>query len=118
MKRTGPTKEKTKKIISLLKKEGKKKKIWKEIAKQVSAPRRKRASINLWQLEKLSEKFQNKTFVVAGKVLGKGEINKTVNIAALEFSEKAGKKIKEKNGKTLSLEEAVKINSKELMIVK
>lgn len=118
MKRTGPTKEKTKKLISLLKKEGKKKKLWKEVADRISSPRRKRLSVNLWKLEKLSGKFQNKTFLVTGKVLGKGEITKELNVAALEFSEKAKTKIKEKNGKALSLEEAVKIDAKELMLVK
>ena len=118
MKRTGPTKEKTKKLISFLKKEGKNKKIWKEVADRISSPRRKRLSINLWKLEKLSNKFKDKTFLVTGKVLGKGELNKTLNVAALEFSEKAAEKIKEKNGKVLSLEQAVKIDAKELMLVK
>jgi len=118
MKRTGPTKEKTKKIISLLNKEGKNKKIWKKIAQAVSTPRRKRTSINLWKLEKLSEKFKGKTLIVPGKVLGKGEITKTFNVAALEFSDKAKEKIKEKKGKTFNLEEAVKINPTELIIVK
>ncbi len=118
MKRTGPTKEKTKKLISLLKKEGKNKKMWKEIAKAIATPRRNRVSINLWKLEKISEKFQNKTLVVAGKVLGKGELTKTLNIAALEFSEKAKEKVSEKKGKIIELEEALKINTKDLMIVK
>ncbi len=118
MKRTGPTKEKTKQILSMLRKEGKNKKIWKEVAKRISVPRRKRLSINLWKLEKLSQKFQNKTFMVTGKVLGKGELTKAINIAALEFSDKAKEKIQEKKGKTLNLEEAVKINPNELMLVK
>ena len=118
MKRTGPTKEKTKKLISFLKKEGKNKKIWKEVADRINAPRRKRLSINLWKIEKLSNKFQNKTFLVTGKVLGKGELTKQLNVAALEFSETAAEKIKAKNGKVLSLEEAIKIDAKELMLVK
>ena len=117
MKRTGPTKEKTKKLLSLLRKEGKTK-IWKNITKSISAPRRKRATVNLWELEKLSNKFQNKTFLIAGKVLGKGEITKAINIAALEFSDTAKEKINEKKGKTLNLEEAIKIKANELMIVK
>jgi large subunit ribosomal protein L18e len=118
MKRTGPTKEKTKKLVKLLKKEGKNKKIWREIAERISSPRRKRTNINLWKLEKLSKKFKDKTLLVAGKVLGKGELTKELNVAALEFSEKAKEKIKEKKGKTFSLEEAIKINPKDLVIVK
>lgn len=118
MKRTGPTKEKTKKIISLLKKEGKNKKIWKDLADRLNSSRRKRISINLWKLEKLSNKFQNKTFIVPGKVLGKGEINKSVNVIALEFSEKAKQKINEKKGKIFSFEEAVKLKPSETIIIK
>ncbi|MFH1664378.1 MAG: 50S ribosomal protein L18e [archaeon] len=118
MKRTGPTKEKTKKIISLLKKNGKNKKIWKDLANRIAAPRRKRASINLWRLETLSEQFKEKTLIVPGKVLAKGKITKAISVAALEFSGKAEEKIKEKKGKTFNLEEAVKINPKELIIVK
>jgi large subunit ribosomal protein L18e len=118
MKRTGPTKEKTKKTIFLLKKEGKKKKLWKEVVKRISAPRRKRININLWKLEKLAEKFQNKTLLVTGKVLGKGRISKSLNIAALEFSDKAKEKITAAKGKALSLEEATKEKASELILVK
>jgi large subunit ribosomal protein L18e len=118
MKRTGPTKEKTRKIISLLKKEGKTKDLWKEVAKRINAPRRKRININLWKLEKLSMKFQNKTFLVTGKVLAKGEITKAINVAALEFSEKAKEKINNAKGKTFGLEEATKMKASELMLVK
>ena len=120
MKRTGPTKEKAKKVIALLEKTGRKSKnaIWIDLAQRLAKPRRQRASINLWKLEKLAKLFSGKKLVIAGKVLGNGQLTQKASIVAFEFSEEAERKIKEAGGKAISMEEATKIAAKEMVLVK
>jgi len=122
MKRTGPTKEKTKKLVAMLEKAGRKGKsaIWIELAARISKPRRKRPDINLWKIEKLAKVFEGKNLVVPGKVLGFGEIGQKASVAALEFSGLAEEKIKKAGGKAMLLEEAVEkgIKPKDMVIVK
>jgi large subunit ribosomal protein L18e len=50
------------------------------------------------------------TVVVPGKVLAAGEIDHTITIAALSFSEKAERKIRAAHGRCLSLEDLVNKN--------
>jgi len=50
--------------------------------------------------------------VVPGKVLGAGEINHPVIVAAFSFSEKAKEKIKAAKGKCLSFIDLIKKNPK------
>lgn len=120
MKRTGPTKEKTKKAIALLEKTGRKSKsaIWIDLAQRLSKSRRQRTSVNLWKIEKLAKLFQGKNLVVAGKVLGNGQLTEKANIIAFEFSEEAERKIKEAGGKAISIEESTKIAPKEMVLIK
>lgn len=122
MKRTGPTKEKTKKTIALLEKAGRKTKsaIWIDLAERLSTPRRKRASVNLWKIGMVAEIFPEKKIVVPGKVLAKGVLNRKATVIAFEFSAEAKEKIKKAGGKALSLEEAIaaKIQGKEMVIAK
>lgn len=61
-----------------------------ELAKKLSGPTRLQSRINLNQLNKLKE---NK-IIVAGKVLGQGEISKKISISALGFSKQAEEKLK------------------------
>jgi len=67
----------------------------------------------------LGKKFGKKFLLVPGKVLGQGEIEESVNVIALEFSETAKKKIGEK-GKAIGLLEALeqKIKASDIVIVK
>ena len=122
MKRTGPTKEKAKKAIALLEKAGRKSKsaIWLDLATRLSKPRRQRASINLWKIEKLAKIFPGKNLVIAGKVLGKGQLETKASVIAFEFSQEAEEKIKKAGGKAITLEEAVekKLEAKTMVIVK
>lgn len=118
MKLKGPRNETVRQAIMLLEKASKKDKkgLWKDIAKRLGKSRRGRASVNLWKLASVGN--DKKFLLVPGKVLGFGQLDKAVNVIALEFSENAKKKIAEK-GKALSIEEAMKqdIKASEVSIV-
>ena len=122
MKATGPTKKSTRELIVRLEKLGKKNKsaIWMAVAEIISKPRRNRASINLWRLNKLAKKFPSKTFVMAGKVLGKGNVDQKITIAALEFSREAKEKIEAAKGKAMLIDEiaGVKAEKNTLQLIK
>ena len=122
MKRTGPTKERTKKAIALLEKTARKTKkaIWLDLATRLGKPRRQRSNVNLWKIEKLAKIFSEKHLVVAGKVLAKGQLTKKANVIAFEFSKEAEEKIKKAGGKAIAIEDAIvqKIQPKTMVIVK
>jgi large subunit ribosomal protein L18e len=98
--------------IQFLKKQGKEKKagIWMSIAELLAKSRRKRITVNISRLNKYTEK--NDTVVVPGKVLGAGEIDHPITVAAFAFTQKAKEKIKKARGKCLSIPELVKKNPK------
>ena len=60
------------------------------LAQKLSSSTRKQSKVNLDELNKLKE---NKV-IVAGKVLGKGSIQKKIEVAALSFSKQAEEKLK------------------------
>ncbi|MCX8147640.1 MAG: hypothetical protein N3D84_04190, partial [Candidatus Woesearchaeota archaeon] len=68
-KRSGPTKESTKKLVIELKKKAKKEKVklWKKIAEEIEKPARKKRAITTKKLEALVKKFKNKIFVTGSK---------------------------------------------------
>jgi large subunit ribosomal protein L18e len=83
-------------------------KIWRNIGKQLAKPKRNRIKVNISRINRHSK--NNDTIIVPGKVLGAGQINHPVTVAAFAFSEKAGKKIKAAKGKCLSFYELIKEN--------
>lgn len=83
--------------------------IWKRVASDLEAPTRRRRVINVYKLDKYTK--DNEIVVVPGKVLGTGELNKKITVAAYTFSEQALQKINAK-GKTLSIKELVEKNPK------
>jgi large subunit ribosomal protein L18e len=99
-------------LIRFLRKQGKENqaKIWQDIAEDLAGPRRKRISVNLSHLNRHTEK--NETVVVPGKVLGAGEIDHPITVAAFAFSEKGKAKIETARGKILSFADLVKKNPK------
>jgi len=121
MRKTGSTKQQTRRTILELKRYGQKHKnrVWKTLAKKLERPRRIRVSVNLWNLSKLAIRNKGKTLVVPGKVLGTGKLEKNIKIAGLEFSEKAREKIKAEKGIAITLMELMdeKPKAKELVIV-
>ncbi|MCD6434357.1 MAG: 50S ribosomal protein L18e [Candidatus Diapherotrites archaeon] len=91
--------------------------VWKKIIEELQKPRRKRIEVNLNKLSKLGKKFKGKILVVPGKVLGEGEIDGKISVAALSFSKAAEEKIKGK-GKVFSLKEILNKKPSQLVVVK
>ena len=96
-------------LISDLKKLSieKKVRIWKRIAEDLEKPSRSRRVVNIY---KLSRNTKDKDLVIVpGKVLGTGDLDHSVSVAAFSFSEDALKKISVK-GKALSIRDVMKSN--------
>ncbi|MEK6820379.1 MAG: 50S ribosomal protein L18e [Nanoarchaeota archaeon] len=93
-------------VASIIK--AKKNKKWLEIAGILSSPRRKKISVNIDEIDKNSK--EGDTIIVPGKVLGTGDINKKIRVAALSFSLGAEKKLKERKCEIVSIEKEIKLN--------
>lgn len=81
--------------------------VWKRVASDLEKPTRRRRIVNVYKIEKYAK--DNEIVVVPGKVLGTGDLNKKVTVAAYTFSEEAYKKISEK-GSAISIKELVEKN--------
>jgi len=101
--RTGSTNIMVRKLLELLKKQ--KKPIWKRVAEELEKPRRQRPYINIYKINKYTK--PNDIVVVPGKVLGIGNLDHPVTVAALAFSRSAKEKIEKSGGKVMSLYKAV-----------
>jgi len=84
--------------------------IWKDVAERLAKPRRLYAEVNLSKIQRYAR--EGETILVPGKVLGSGEIDKKVAVAALSFSEKAKSKIEASGGKCLTILELLRENPK------
>ncbi|MFA7707876.1 MAG: uL15 family ribosomal protein, partial [Candidatus Pacearchaeota archaeon] len=78
------------------------------LAHKLSCPTKKQKKINLEDLNKLKE---NK-FIVTGKVLGKGEIERKISVFALSFSESAIEKLNKKSCEFRTIKEEIEKNKK------
>jgi len=86
----------------------KKNKAWLEIAGILSGSRRNRMDVNLKEInEKIKE---GEKVIIPGKVLSQGELNKKIEIVALNFSEKAKEKINKAGSKAIIMLEEIKKN--------
>jgi large subunit ribosomal protein L18e len=81
--------------------------VWQDVADRLEKPRRTHAEVNLGRIERYAQ--EDETVVVPGKVLGSGALEKSVTVAAVDFSSTARKKI-ETVGDTVSLEQVVENN--------
>lgn len=99
-------------LVNFLKKRSKENEanIWRDIAERLVKPKRKRIAVNLSRLNRHTER--NDVVAVPGKVLGSGEINHPITVAAFAFSGKAKEKIKAAKGKCLSYFDLIKKNPK------
>jgi large subunit ribosomal protein L18e len=84
--------------------------VWATVAEALSKTRRRRATVNLSQINRHTRKAQ--MVAVAGKVLGSGTLDHPVAVAAFTFSAAANRKIKSARGKCLTFPELVKKNPK------
>ncbi|NPA85952.1 MAG: 50S ribosomal protein L18e [bacterium] len=100
---TGPTDFRVRLLVRRLKKLSREtgKAIWKRVALELLKPRRQRAEVNLYKIEKYAN--PGDIVVVPGKVLGDGELSKPVTIIALAASQQALEKIKAAGAQFISL---------------
>jgi len=81
--------------------------IWRDLSKRLLKPRRNRSEVNVSKINRYSK--ENGFVVVPGKVLGSGEMDHPVTVAALSFSEGARTKIAAANGKTILIAEMMEM---------
>lgn len=72
-----------------------------EVADLLLLPKRKHIAVNIDKINKEAKDGDN--VLIPGKVLGKGEINKKLNIAAFKFSEQAKEKLLKSGCKILNM---------------
>ena len=82
---------------------GDKRKVWKDISRKISGPRQNRSTVNVSEISKNT--IDGAKVLVAGKVLGNGDIDHKVTVGAYSFSSQAKSKIAGSGGKCLLLEE-------------
>lgn len=111
MKRTGPTNLYLRRLIHTLRKAARENKanIWRRVAELLSKPTRSSVEVNVSKINRYSS--EGETVIVPGKVLGSGELDHPVTVAAWRFSRKAYEKILRK-GRALTIPELLKENPK------
>lgn len=112
MKRTGPTNEELKEIITKLYQASSSSgiSIWQRVASDLERPSRIRRIVNIHRIQRNTK--ENDIIVVPGKVLSDGDLDHKVIVAAFKFSENAKEKINNAGGKAISILELLKDNSK------
>ncbi|MFQ6124631.1 MAG: 50S ribosomal protein L18e [Candidatus Heimdallarchaeota archaeon] len=94
-------------LVKILKKS--KAPIYRDIAKRIQTPRRKRSAINVSKLARYTK--PDDTVIVPGKVLAPGQLDHQLTVAALSFSTQARKRIEAAGGLCLTIAELVEKNS-------
>lgn len=101
-------------LIEYLKKEGKKQPIWTRLAEDLGGSRKNRAEVNLDKINQLTK--AKDTVVVAGKVLGEGELDHEVTIACFKVSSSAKSKVEKTKSTIITIRELVEKNPKGTMV--
>ena len=83
---------------------------WKKANDALSRPVRARKEMNLSRLSRITKKGE--AVIIAGKVLGDGELSHPLTIAALGFSKSAQEAIKRAGGKIETVENLREKNPK------
>lgn len=107
-KRTGPTNYQLQQLLIELEDKSQQSKFWNRIVLDLKKPSRQRRIVNVYKINKFAR--EGETIAVPGKVLSVGDIDKKIDVAALNFSQEAKLKIEKAKGKTLSLSELFKRN--------
>jgi large subunit ribosomal protein L18e len=83
-------------LISLFKKlNDQKDPLYRKLAIEITKSKRKKVQVNIDKINSLTK--GDEVVIVPGKVLGQGELNHSLVIAALSFSESARKKLEKKS---------------------
>jgi len=80
------------------------------VAEALTKSRRTRVAVNVTKVSRLTK--TGDTVLVPGKVLGAGEIDHSIKVAAFGFSEQGRSKIEAAGGSCLTIEQLVKENPK------
>jgi large subunit ribosomal protein L18e len=80
--------------------------IWKALEKDLSGPRANRREINVGKMAEITK--AGEILVVAGKVLGTGNLGHKLTVCAYSVSEGAAKKIISAGGSVIGFDELVK----------
>jgi len=80
--------------------------LWSRVASDLERSTRQRRVVNISRLARTTK--PNETIVVPGKVLGSGELQHSVVVAALSFSDGAKLRIEQAKGKAISISELLK----------
>ncbi|MCD6514209.1 MAG: 50S ribosomal protein L18e [Candidatus Asgardarchaeia archaeon] len=109
---TGPTDPNVRLLITRLRKASIEHgaEIWRTVSKILLRPRRIRPEVNISKINRYTKKGD--IVLVPGKVLGSGELDHPVTVAALSFSERAKEKILNAKGKVLTIDELIALNPK------
>ncbi|ACS89409.1 MULTISPECIES: 50S ribosomal protein L18e [Thermococcus] len=110
MKRTGPTDINLRRLIRYLRKKSNEEnvKVWKDIAWRLERPRRQKAEVNISKINRHTK--EGDIIVVPGSVLGAGDLDHKVIVAAWKFSEKAKEKIIQAGGEAITIEDLIERN--------
>lgn len=84
--------------------------VWKALAEKLERSKNRRYAVNLSRINRHTE--ESETFTVPGKVLGAGNLNHKVSVAAFSFSEEAKRKIEAAGGECLTFSALIKKNPK------
>ncbi len=81
---------------------------WYDLCHRLTASRRTMQKMNLDEIDEKTK--EGDTVVVAGKVLGAGNVSKKIRVCALSFSASAREKLKEKKCEIVEIKEEEKKN--------
>tara|TARA_Y100000310_G_scaffold103306_1_gene101652 strand:+ start:459 stop:815 length:357 start_codon:yes stop_codon:yes gene_type:complete len=110
MKRTGPSNYQLQKLLEELQGLAVESLFWKRVMRDLKKPSRQRRMVNVYKIDKFAR--DGETILVPGKVLSVGTISKKVDVAAVNFSEEARRKIEEAKGKAISIKQLLEQNPK------
>ncbi len=108
VKRTGPTNYQVQELIKEFQPKSLENNFLRRVLKDLQKPSRQRSIVNVYKINKFAR--EGEIILVPGKVLSLGSISKKVDVAAMNFSEGAKRKIEEAKGQTLSIKDLLKKN--------
>ncbi len=108
MVKKGPTNHQLQQLLQELEPKAVKSRFWKRVVKDLNRPSRQRRTVNIYKIDRYARK--DETILVPGKVLSIGELNKKVDVAAVNFSAEAKKKIEGAKGKIFTISELLEKN--------
>ena len=79
--------------------------IWQDVSKRLMAPQKNRVEKNLGDINRITN--DGDVIVIPGKILGNGEISKTITIASYAISKSAADKLKASKIKYMKIDELV-----------